>query len=134
MSLMLAPGLLDKMIAHAQSAHPEEACGLLVGRGTMATRFLKARNILASETAYEMDPAFLASTFRALRESGEQLVAIIHSHPKGPAEPSTSDLERAYYPEAVHIIVSLADRAQPHTRAFRIIDGEPCEIELHAIG
>ena len=90
-------------------------------------------NLLDSETAFEIDPALLASTFRSLRESGEELVAIFHSHPKGPAEPSQRDLARAYYPEAGHIIVSLADWESPQVRGFRIIDGQSYEIELHAI-
>jgi hypothetical protein len=42
-------------------------------------------------------------------------------------------LERAFYPEVAHIIVSLADPERPQARGFRIIDGEAFEIELHAI-
>src|SRR5215472_10946247 len=108
--------LLDEIIAHATSAYPQEACGLLVGQPPHATRFLPTQNILASETAYEIDPAFLASTFRTFRETGEQLVAIVHSHPKGPAEPSKRDLERAYYPDAAHVIISLAAPESPQVR------------------
>src|SRR5437870_3467486 len=101
--------LFDQMITHAKGVFPQEACGFLVGRGGSPTRFLPMPNMLQSETAYEIDPALLAATFRSLRESGEELVAIVHSHPRGPAEPSATDLERAYYPEAVHMIVSLAE-------------------------
>jgi proteasome lid subunit RPN8/RPN11 len=89
--------------------------------------------MLASETAYEIDPAVLASTFRSLRETGEELVAIVHSHPRGPAEPSKRDLERAYYPRAAHVIVSLAAPESPVVKAFRIIDGQAYEIEIRAI-
>ncbi len=134
MNIMLAPGLVEKMISHAKSALPAEACGLLVGHGSNAMRLIRAQNVLASEVAYEIDPALLASTFRSIRDSGESLVAIFHSHPKGPAEPSSTDLERAYYPEVVHIIVSLADADRPQVRGFRIIDGQSYEIELHAFG
>ena len=132
MNITLPAELLDKMVDYARSRYPKEACGLLVGRGGQ-TRFLPMENLLDSETAFEIDPALLASTFRSLRESGEELVAIFHSHPKGPAEPSKRDLARAYYPEAGHIIVSLADWESPQVRGFRIIDGQSYEIELHAI-
>ena len=90
-------------------------------------------NVLASPSAYEMDPGKLIRAFRDLRNAGEQLVAIYHSHPHGPARPSKSDIERAYYPEAAHLIVSLADPERPQAAAFRIIDGEVLEIEVHAI-
>jgi len=131
-NLVLAPSLLDRVVDHAKANYPHEACGLLVGRGS-ADRFIPMENALGSSTAYEMDPAQLITTFRDLRGGGEELVAIYHSHPRGPARPSKKDIERAYYPEAAHLIVSLADPERPQTAAFRIIDGEVLEIELHAI-
>jgi proteasome lid subunit RPN8/RPN11 len=110
-NLVLAPGLLELMIKHAKEKYPQEACGLLVGRGS-ADRFIPMENTLASSTAFEMDAAQLFSTFRDLRGAGEELVAIYHSHPRGPARPSKSDIERAYYPEAAPVI-SLADPERP---------------------
>lgn len=132
MNLVLAPGLLELTIKHAKEKYPQEACGLLVGRGA-ADRFIPMENTLASSTAFEMDPAKLISTLRDLRGAGEELVAIYHSHPRGPARPSKSDIERAYYPEAAHLIISLADPERPQAAAFRIIDGEVLEIDVHAI-
>ena len=132
MNLVLAPGLLDLMIKHAKEKYPEEACGLLVGQDS-AARFIPMENTLASSTAFEMDPAQLISTFKDLRSSGENLVAIFHSHPRGPARPSESDIQRAYYPQAAQLIISFADPERPQAAAFRIIDGEVLEIEVHAI-
>ena len=80
-----------------------------------------------------MDPAELIQTLRHLRDTGESLIAIFHSHPHGPAEPSQTDIRRAYYPEAAHLIVSLAELERPQAAAFRIIDGEALAIELRAI-
>jgi [CysO sulfur-carrier protein]-S-L-cysteine hydrolase len=131
-NLVIAPGLLDRVIEHATAHYPHEACGLLVGRGR-ADRFIPMTNALASSTEYEMDPAQLIATLRELRGSGEELIAIYHSHPRGPAKPSKKDIERAYYPDAVHLIISLADPERPQAAAFRIIDGEALEIEVHAI-
>jgi proteasome lid subunit RPN8/RPN11 len=131
-NLVLAPGLLDLMIKHAKEKYPEEACGLLVGQDS-AARFIPMENTLASSTAFEMDPAQLISTFKDLRSSGEKLVAIFHSHPRGPARPSESDIQRAYYPQAAQLIISFADPERPQAAGFRIIDGEVLEIEVHAI-
>jgi [CysO sulfur-carrier protein]-S-L-cysteine hydrolase len=132
MNLLLAPGILEEAIRHSKSAHPREACGLLVGRGS-AERLIPIKNIAADANQFEMDPAQLISVFRDLRESGEDLLAIFHSHPHGPAEPSKTDIERAYYPQAAHLIVSLAEPDRPQAVAFRIIDGEALPIEVHVI-
>jgi [CysO sulfur-carrier protein]-S-L-cysteine hydrolase len=132
MNLTLAPGILEKVIEEAQKASPKEACGLLVGRGA-GDRFVPIKNISADPHQYEMDPAELIAAFRNLRETGELLIAIVHSHPNGPAEPSKTDVERAYYPQAAHLIVSLADAESPRAVAFRIVDGEILPVEVHVI-
>jgi proteasome lid subunit RPN8/RPN11 len=80
-----------------------------------------------------MDPQELIAAFRNLRGTGERLIAIAHSHPDGPAELSKTDIEQAYYPEAAHLIISLAELNSPQAVAFRIIDGQALPIELHVI-
>jgi proteasome lid subunit RPN8/RPN11 len=135
MNLTLAPGILDEIIEHAKAAHPREGCGLIAGMRSslVGTRLMPITNVAASAAEYEMDPAELIKTLKDLRSSGEDLVAIYHSHPYGPASPSRVDIERAYFPEAAHLIVSLAELERPRVAAFRIVDGETAEIEVHAI-
>ena len=43
--------------------------------------------------------------------------------------PSQTDINLAFYPEAVYIIVGLAGE-EPDVRAFRIVDGEVSQTEL----
>jgi proteasome lid subunit RPN8/RPN11 len=130
--ITLAPGILEQVIQHATDSLPDEACGLLVGRN-VGSRFVPIANIAVSTREYEMNPSELISTIRSLRDTGEQLIAIVHSHPHGPAEPSKTDVDRAYYPEAAHLIVSLATPERPLAAGFRIIDGEVIPIEVHVI-
>ena len=103
-----------------------------VGRQA-AERFIPMANVAQSAAEFEMDPADLIKILRDLRNAGEELVAIYHSHPHGPPHLSSMDVERAYYPEAAHLVVCLADLERPQAAAFRIVDGEVLEIELHAI-
>ena len=133
MNLILAPGLLEQIVEHARSGLPLECCGLIAGREQSATRFIPITNRLASETEFDMEPAELIAATRSIRTNGESLLAIFHSHPRGPAAPSARDIERAWYPEAAHVIVSLASVESPVVRGFRILDGEVIEIELRAI-
>jgi len=132
MDLILVPGLLEQMIAHAKRCRPAEACGLLTGRDS-AERYIPVTNISAKEHEYEMDPAELITALRGVRETGERLIAIFHSHPSGPAEPSQSDIDRAYYPEAAHLIISFGEPERPLAVPFRIVDGQVLPIELHVI-
>ena len=135
LDITLAPGILEQVIQHATDSLPAEACGLLVGR-SIGSRFIPITNIADMATRareYEMDASQLISTMRSLRDCGEQLIAIFHSHPHGPAEPSKTDVDRAYYPEAAHLIVSLAKPERPLAAGFRIIDGEAIPIEVHVI-
>ena len=135
MNLTLRPGILEEVIQDAKAAYPREGCGLIAGLKLSlgGTRFISMTNVAASAAEFEMDPAELVNVLRDLRNTGEELIGIYHSHPHGPAEPSRTDIERAYYPEAVHLIISLAKLEHPRAAAFRIMDGEVLEIEVHAI-
>ena len=133
MNLVIDGNLLERIVSHARSASPMEGCGLLAGSGNSASRFIPVTNRLGSASAYDMEPSELIEALRSIRESGERLVAIYHSHPKGPASPSPLDIQKAYYPDAVYVVVSLATPESPAVRGFRIVDGEVTEIELHVI-
>ena len=140
MNLTLAPGILEQVIEHAKAAYPKEACGLIAGPrpapGAPAgegRRFIPMPNVAQSAAEFEMDPAELIKILRDLPDAGEKLVAIYHSHPHGPPHLSGLDIKRAYYPEAAHLIVCLAELERPQVAAFRIVDGEALEIEVHAI-
>jgi proteasome lid subunit RPN8/RPN11 len=55
---------------------------------------------------------------RRIRESGQTLLGVYHSHPRTPAYPSASDVEMAFYPEAFYFIISLEPNVE--LRAFKI--------------
>ena len=95
--------------------------------------FVPMNNVSTRGDEYEMDPTQLIRVLRNLRNAGKDLAAIYHSHPHGLAEPSKKDIERAFYPEAAYLIVSLNELERPRAAAFRITGGEVIEIELHAI-
>ena len=67
---------------------------------------------------------------RQMREQGETLFAIYHSHPHAPAEPSHLDIEQANYPEALYLIISLNTKGVLELRAFTLQHGEATAVEL----
>jgi proteasome lid subunit RPN8/RPN11 len=128
--IYLAASLIEELIAQARAGYPEETCGLVAGRDGRAVRIYPVENIYHSPVAFEMDPLQQIRTMLAIENEGLDLLAIYHSHPNGPAQPSPSDVAQAYYPESAHLIISLADPEQPTLRAFMIAGGQVTEIPL----
>lgn len=128
--LELSAALRDDIVAHARAEAPKEACGLVAGRDTRATRVIRCMNAHPSAvTRYTIDPREQLRAFRDMEANGEDLVAIYHSHPATQAYPSPTDRAESHYPEAIYVLVSLRDTA-PDVRAFRIRDGWVREVEL----
>lgn len=120
----------DAIIEQALSEHPNEACGLLAGSDGQATKHYPMTNAERSPVIYRMEPAEQLRVFNDIDAEGLNLVAIYHSHTRSPAYPSATDVDLAYYPEAVYLIVSLADADHPDLRGFRITNGRVEEVEL----
>ena len=57
---------------------------------------------------------------RAMREHGEELAAIYHTHPHSPPFPSPADVEQHEYPDVLYLIVSLGTLTRPELRGFYI--------------
>jgi proteasome lid subunit RPN8/RPN11 len=128
--LVLAGGMREEIIAHALMGFPEEVCGIISGRDGAAVGLHRGRNVSPRpRTTYEMDVDTLMKQI-AFDDAGLMLAAIYHSHPAGPPAPSPTDIARAFYPDSVYIICSLADPAQPSLRGFRIVDGTVWEVAL----
>lgn len=126
----LPAALAAAILRHARAGYPQEVCGLIAGRDGRGVAIYPGHNVSPTpETAFELDTETLARQI-ALEDQGLALVAIYHSHPQGPAAPSATDITRAFYPDAVQIICSLAQPAAPELRAFRIVQGRVWEVGL----
>lgn len=114
------------MLAHLQMTYPQEGCGLLAGHFTQADQVARVTHLYAIEnrlhslTAYEMAPAQQLQAMLNAEAQGCDVLAAYHSHPQGRPFPSETDIAQAYYPELIHVIVSLQQRDRPAARAFRI--------------
>jgi proteasome lid subunit RPN8/RPN11 len=112
------------LIAHARRERPRECCGLLLGRRGLVLFAVPMRNVAAGVSRYRIDDAAHIALRRLLRDFVPALaiVGVYHSHPRGVARPSPTDVAGAFYREWVHVIVGLAPRA-PVVRAYRITKG-----------
>jgi len=124
-TLKISRAAFEEICAHAREARPAECCGLAGGAAGAARSIYRLTNVADDPlVAYEAAPRDLFAAQRLMRERGEGLLGIYHSHPRSadPA-PSERDVRMAYYPQAVHLIVGFA-AGEPVVRAFRLYEAE----------
>ena len=120
---------IEQMVEQAKEEAPYKACGVIAGKGGRAVKLYRTANAEHSTTTYRLEPEEQYKIFIEMEEKGWELWGIYHSHPAFPPYPSARDIEQAYFPEALYLIVSLAQE-EPEIRAFRIVEGEVREEEL----
>ena len=110
-------------MAHARAEYSNEACALLGGVTAWSSASTPLPNAEASPTFYVVEPKAQLRAMTEMDDLGLDLVGIFHPHVATEAFPSRTDIELAAYPDAVYLILSLADQEAPVLRAFRIRDG-----------
>ena len=128
-AVVIEPDRLRAIVDHAEAAFPQECCGLLSGDG--ADGVIRIDEIHASENIatepnrrFEVDPALRLRLQRTLRHGGGRVVGIYHSHPNGPAQPSSRDLEAAWEPDLVWLIVGVRQGQAVQCTSHVLIEAE----------
>ena len=122
--LEIPEDLLNRLIEHARQEYPLESCGILAGKNGKITKFNSMQNTQKSSSCYLMAPEEQLRVFREIEEEGLELSAIYHSHPHSPAFPSQRDVDSAFYPDSLILIISLMEDKVPQIGAFQIEKGE----------
>lgn len=130
--LRLPRHLFDAMLAHCRAEHPIEACGVMPGPsgGDIPDRIIPMINAEHSRLAYRFDPDEQLTVWQDMRDRGERLVVVYHSHTGSDARPSKIDIQHAAVPDAHWVIVSTRDPEHPEAKSFRIRDGKAVEEQL----
>jgi proteasome lid subunit RPN8/RPN11 len=126
------PRKLAQQLLHLAQISPDtEICGLVGGKdGIPQTCYPVENTAERPEQRFLLDPKQQIAAMRAMRDQGEELFAIYHSHPAAPAFPSITDLEQAAYPDALYLIISLNTKGILEMRGFRIAAQAANEIRL----
>jgi proteasome lid subunit RPN8/RPN11 len=128
--MRIARELYDQMVDHARGDAPNECCGMIASRDDDAVKIYPAANAAASPLRYEIDGAEQYRIQMAIDDEGLDLGAIYHSHTRSAPYPSQTDINLAFYPDTLYVIVGLAGD-QPDVRAYEIRDGQVADAELH---
>jgi proteasome lid subunit RPN8/RPN11 len=128
-TLVLLRETAEAIRRHAESAYPEEAAGLLLGRieeGDLrqVDRVLPLTNAWEAEDRhhrYRIEPLQLMAAEDQADREGTAIVGIFHSHPDHPAQPSPFDLDQAL-PFFSYLIIRVDGGALKDGRAWRLSD------------
>lgn len=117
------------IFAHCQKAWPKEACGILAGLKTAPegevggiVQVYPMRNVEDSPVGYSLDPKEQLQLEKLMRQRGQRMRAIYHSHTATEAYPSPVDVRLAISPDIAYVLVSLMDRSKPVLKSYRIDD------------
>jgi proteasome lid subunit RPN8/RPN11 len=120
----------EQLLVHAREEAPNECCGYLPLRDGSVERVERAQSKRRSPYGYELDDKSLFAV-NQLEDDGYG-VAVYHSHPRSAAEPSQTDINLAYYPHWLYVIVSPAGEGS--VRAWQIADGKVSEEQIEVDG
>jgi [CysO sulfur-carrier protein]-S-L-cysteine hydrolase len=111
----------DALVEHAREASPNECCGYARTRDGRVEEVVRGENVIETSAmyGYKLDSKSLFEAYKLQDEDYE--VAMYHSHPRSPAEPSQTDINLAQDPNWLYLIVSPTH--DPAVRAWRIADG-----------
>jgi len=126
--------IVNRLLYHAQQSPDNEVCGLIGSKDGLPAHCYPIANIAtAPQRLFAMDPAQQIAAMRSMREQGEELFAIYHSHPAGPSIPSATDLAQANYPETLYLIISLQTRGVLEMQGFLLNGDTITEVPLEII-
>ena len=115
---------------HVLREVPNEGVGVLAvhkgAPGTVLACYPLSNVAAQPERRYLADPLELLRALRAMQRSGLNLGAIYHSHPRGWARPSPTDLDLARYP----VPYLIADVQRHELRAYLLPENTEIEVRL----
>ena len=126
--MKLSQQLLRQIHRHLESGYPDEACGVMLGKGGVIPEVVAADNqrtdlpASGGESArnrYLIDPLAYMKIEREADKRGLNVIGIYHSHPDVAARPSKFDLENAW-PNLSYLIVSVAKGKAVESNSWRL--------------
>jgi [CysO sulfur-carrier protein]-S-L-cysteine hydrolase len=121
--LIITTAQRQQVFDYCLDHRPNEACGLLAGRGDRVERIYPARNQEQSPVRYQMDPKELITIFQDIDDADLRTVGIFHSHVFTEAYPSPTDVKWANWGDVLYVLISLTNERNPIIRAFTILKG-----------
>jgi proteasome lid subunit RPN8/RPN11 len=127
--LFISSKMYKEILDNVQKNISEEVCGLIGGVKSTAFKVYPITNELHDSTRFRMDASEQVKALIDIENNGWDLIAIYHSHLKGPGIPSETDSREFRYPGVIYLIVNLSSQAQI-MRGFHMCDNVWNEISI----
>jgi [CysO sulfur-carrier protein]-S-L-cysteine hydrolase len=124
--------LHDEIVAHALADAPDECCGIVSSRAGEALELFRMENTAHTWMRYEMDPKELYGVVTSIEDAELEVGIIYHSHTRSEPYPSQTDINLAFYPDSIYVIVGTST-PEPIVRAFTIREQKVDEVELSIV-
>ena len=131
--LVLSRTLYEDILTHCRSAYPKEACGVLAGQDGVVAQVYPMTNVDDSPIGYSLNPAEQLAVEKQMRQRGQRMIGIYHSHTASEAYPSSVDVSLAISSDVSYVLISLKNRSRPEFKSYRI-DGATVSLEEVVIG
>lgn len=119
------------LLTLAQRSPEHEICGLVGSKNGVLSTCYPISNIADNpECNFLMQPEEQAAAMQAIKDKGEALFAIYHSHPTSPPVPSEKDLKEAGEHNAYYLIMSLNTKGVLQMAAYQLSNGQVEAVEL----
>jgi len=125
--------LYDAMVAHAVADAPNECCGIISSRDGEAVELFRMENTAHSPLRYEMGSVEQRRVMLAIDDADLEVGIIYHSHTRSDPYPSQTDINLAFYPDSLYVIVGLASGPEPLVKAYTIRDQQVSEADLTVV-
>ncbi|MEY4767992.1 MAG: hypothetical protein RL637_631 [Pseudomonadota bacterium] len=126
--------LTQQLLHQAQQYSDLEICGLVSIQNQQFYRCYPIENIADfPQKQFLLNPQQQIHAIKQMRENGETLFAIYHSHPQSPAIPSATDIAWAEFANIFHLIISLNIKGLLEIRGFKIEHQQVEELILRLI-
>lgn len=124
--MQISRHLLERIESHAAEAFPGESCGFLTGRvgNDIILDAIPSPNRAGDKQEFLIDAALHLKLQRTLREKGQAVIGIYHSHPSGDSLPSEKDRIGLNDQNLVWMITALSENHPPKTRLFGHLRGK----------
>ena len=129
--IQLPRKLASQLLHFAQQSPNAEICGLVSSKNQVPFYCYQIENIATeSQKQFLLDSKQQITAMKKMRENGEELFAIYHSHPTAAACPSALDLDMANYENTLYFIISLNTKGILELRAFKINNKNALEVPI----
>ena len=135
--MRISESFVNKLKQYALAEHPNECCGILVGKNSTIKRVYPVTNIYSSPYRYLMDPQEQFEVMRDAEKRGFDILGFYHSHTNSPPYPSATDVRMALqsgWLNIEYVLLSTLDKLNPVINSYIITEeGEITEVDIKKI-